>query len=289
MNIPKVWLTLMTSTGNEENLRELIDPLIPYIDGVVAVMHNPCEGDLGLAYLEKVKGGGEIIIRDWVQRHDVSASETLYAGVIQEGDLFIIVDTLERAIPSFIARCRDGLNDFMYAQKLDCLVYYGKPYIVRYNEGMHYRGSPHWSLQGVKNAVELSSMYPDERDVRLNVRPIKRKDEPLHWVGHFSKYWLYPEGSNHAAMGLDHWPLGDRNTQFIQREGRRLAFRRLMRERGYPLNMGGLKAMLTAPLDDILKEHLNAEKVLSDIYWFWHGRSAELRDSHRPADAIPIL
>lgn len=281
-----LFLTLMTSAGNEENLRELVDPLLPYIDGIIAVVHRPCGGDNGLVYLEEHKGAGKIIVRDWVQRHDFSQNETLYAGVIQEGDLFIITDTLERPAAQFISRCKGDLNTFMIEHDLDCLVYYGKPFIVRYNEAMHYQGSPHWGLRGIRSAVELSHMYPDEGKVRLNVRPFKRPD-PLGWVEHYVKYWLYPPGSNHAALGIEKWG-GDLNQAFAKREGQRLAFRAEMRKRGVPLTVEGLKVLLMGPLDEALKGHLRVEKTLSDAYWFWRGRGAELKDTHKPSDALPI-
>ena len=283
---PKVWLTLMTADGNEENLRELVGPLRPYIDGIVAVVHRPCDNDPGLEYLEQFCGDGKIIVRDWVQRHSYSMNEVLFAGVIQEGDIFIITDTLERPAAQFISRCKGDLNIFMIEHTLDCLVYFGKPFIVRYNEAMEYHGSPHWGLHGIRSAVELSHMYPDEGKVRLNVRPFKRTDE-LGWILHYSKYWLYPPGSNHAALGIEQWG-GDPNQAFAKREAQRLAFRQEMKKRGVPLTVEGLKTLLTGPLDEVLKGHLRAEKTLSDAFHFWQGRGHFLRDTHKPSDALPI-
>mgnify|MGYP001582268050 CR=1 FL=1 len=289
--VPYVWLTFMTSSGNEENLRELVGPLRPYIDGIVAVVHRPCDSDAGLAYLEENKGAGKIIVRDFVYRHDYSMNEVLYAGVIQEGDIFIISDTLERPAAQFISRCKGDINAFMLERGLDCLYYFGKAFIVRYNEEMHYKGSPHWGLMGVRQGVELNQMFPHEADVRLNVRPLKRLD-PMGWVLHYSKYWIeYPAGSNHAALGIDRWAQGhliDEAHAFAAREAQRLAFRQEMRRRGVPLTVEGLKGLLTGPLDGTLREHLCAEKTLSDAYWLWQGRGAELRDTHRPEDALPI-
>lgn len=284
---PRLWLTLMTSAGNEENLRELCDPILRYLDGIVAVVHRPCDGDPGLAYLQSVKGAGKIIVRDWVQRHDFSQNETLYAGVIQEGDLVLTCDTLERPAAPFVASIKTEMAREMDQQGWDCIYYYGKAYLFRYREEMHYRGSPHWGLVGVQNGFELAQVIPDEGRVRLNVRPIKRPD-PLGWVLHYAKYHLYPAGSNHCALGLDHWPPGDRNLQFIERETRRLAFRRLMRARGFPLTLDGLKQLLTGALDSQLRHHLTAEKVLSDAWHYWNGDRSQLRDSHNPAHALPV-
>jgi hypothetical protein len=133
----------------------------------------------------------------------------------------------------------------------------------------------------------MAQVYPDEGKVRLNVRPLKRTGI-YSWVEHYAKYHLYPAGSNHCALGLDHWPPGDRNAQFQNREERRLEFRREMRRRGFPVTMDGLKAMLTGPIDETLRGHLVREKILSDVYHLWQGRGAELKHTHVPSDALPI-
>lgn len=288
---PKVWLTTMAGPNEESNLRELAEPLLPYIDGIVAVVHDPKEDDAGVAYLESVKGAGRIIKRSFVKRHDFSMNETLFAGVIQEGDLFIWTDLLERPAAQFVARCKGDLDAFMKEHSLDCLYYYGKAFVVRYNEGMRYQGSPHWGLLGVRNGIELSHMYPDEGKVRLNVRPYKRANHDTHWIGHYAKYWIeYPEGSNHAALGIEHYAQGrDLNQAYVKRETRRLEFRRELRRRGVPLTVAAVKELfLKDGLDDVLKEHLRAEKTLSDFYHFVHGRGSQLKDTHKPSDALPI-
>lgn len=288
---PRVWLTFMTAAGNEENLREMVEPLWPYIDGIVAVVHRPCEGDAGLAYLEASKGAGKIIVRDWVQRHDVSASETLYAGIIQEGDLFIITDTLERPNAQFVSRCKDDLNDFMHREGVDCLYYFGKAFIVRYNEAMHYQGSPHWGLIGVKRGVEMSHQFPDEKMVRLNVRPLKRKDEHKHFCRHYLKYFVeYPAGSNHALLGIEQYGGDDPSQALQRREANRLEFRREIKRRGFPVTVEGFLAMCKDPaqMNEGLKAWLRSDKVFSDAYhWLVLGNPG-ITDTHRPADALPI-
>ena len=288
---PRLWLTLITAAGNEENLRELVEPLLPHIDGVVAVVHRPCEGDAGLAYLESVKGAGKIIVRDFVQRHDYSQTETLYAGVIQEGDLFIVTDTLERPAAQFIQHCKGHLNQFMLEHDVDCLYYYGKAYIVRYNESMRYQGSPHWGLVGVSYGIELSNFeqYKDEGKVRLNVRPFKRTD-PYNWIAHYLKYGLYPRGSNSFLLGLDTY--GDPAQLFPPREEKRLAFRKEMNRRGYSHTVEGFIQMCKAEgqPDESLKAFLNSDKVWADAYWgLVMGKPEILTHSHKPADMVPVL
>ena len=171
---------------------------------------------------------------------------------------------------------------------LGALFYYGKPYLMRYTETLEYRGSPHWYLTGWnQRGIEWNKIEPDESKVRFNARPLKRTEADHHWCLHYGKYWLYPAGSNHALLGLEQQ--GDPNTLFPPREARRLEFRRLMRARGFPVTLDGLKSMLTGLLDDVLRDHLRSEKTLSDLYHYWQGRASDLKDTHRPADALPIL
>lgn len=283
----RLWLTGMTSAGNEEDLREMIEPIKGYLDGVVYVTHRPCEGDGGAAYLESVKGAGKVIYRDWVFRHDYSQNETLYADVIEEGDLVIICDTLERPAPGFVSRLKAEFDPSMIDQSIDCLAYYGKPFVFRYNEYCHYEGSPHWGLRGVSRAVELSQMMPDESQVRYSVRGQKRG--PFHWVAHYLKYFVsYPAGSNHALLGLDHHP-GRPEDVFPRREAQRLAFRREMKRRGYPLTVDGFVAFASVtPMDATTKTLLNSDKVWSDAYWYLVKGDTGVIDSHKPSDARRI-
>lgn len=282
----KLWLTLMTAAGNEENLRELVTPILPFIDGIVAVVHRPCDNDAGLKFLEDNKGEGKIIVRDFVQRHDFSQTETLYAGVIKEGDLFIVCDTLERPVPSFIETVKGHINDFMLQHDLDCIYYYGKAYIVRYNELMHYRGSPHWGLAGVKSGIDFATFYPDDNLIRQNVRPVKRPD-PFHFVGHYVKYYLYPAGSNHCLLGLE--KNGDPNKLFPVREARRLEFRKELVKRGYPLTLDGVKQLIDDGLDKTMQEFFTSEKILNDAYRYFKLGLTNFKDDHNWEDMVEVL
>lgn len=293
MSAPRLWFTSMSGPGEVENITELLEPILPFLDGVVWVLHDCPADDPGARYLERVKGAGRVIHRGWpAGRHWHSMNDTLFTGLMDEGDYVLWADALERPATQFVSRIKEEIGPLMKEAERQVLVYHGKPYLFLYSETLEYRNSPHWTLTGWQgHIIDWTSIEPDEGRVRLNVRPIKRRD-PLGWVLHFARYWLYPAGSNHAAMGLDHWPgentQANRNAQFVQRETRRLAFRRLMRARGLPLTMEGLKQFLTGPLDNELRHHLVAEKVLSDVWHYWNGDRSQLRDSHNPAHALPI-
>lgn len=286
MSAPKLWLIGMTAAGNEENLREMISPIVEWLDGVIFTFHYPVCEDEGSRYLESVKGEGKVIYRDWIWRHDISQSETLWAGIIQEGDLVITCDTLERPAAGFVSRIKGDVLDMMESSNLDCIAYYGKAFVFRYNEGMRFVGSPHWGLQGVHAAMELSHVYPDERMVRLNVRPQKRKD-PFHFVSHYLGYYVsYPAGSNHCLLGLE--KNGDPSQLFGPRENRRLEFRRMLRVMGVPLTVAGVKELMRNPLDSRLLWFFNEEKILNDAYRHLQLGRTDFVDNHDWKDMITI-
>lgn len=284
----KLWLTSMSGPGQIEDIKEIVDPILEHLDGIIWVFNDTFITDPGSMYLQGLNKKTKVIHRDWTPRHFHMMNETLFCGDIQEGDLVIWVDPLERPVLQFVSRIKTELDHMMKEAEVGCIYYYGKPFLFRYFETAEYKNSPHWSLSGVPGrAVEWANIEPNEDLVRKNMRPIKRTDK-LHWVGHYAKYYLYPAGSNSVALGLDQFPPGDRNQQFVERETRRLEFRRLMRQRGFEVNMDGLKKMFEGSLDEGLKEYLKREKILSDYWHLINGRGHLLKDSHRPADAVPI-
>jgi hypothetical protein len=291
MNDPRLWLTSMSSDLSEENARETIEPILPWLDGVVYVQNNVSREAPSSIYLESVKGDGKIIYRDGpVVRHSHIMNETLFTDLIQEGEFCIWADPLERPDARFISRVKHEVIPMMNEADLDVLFYYGKAYLFRYRETLEYRNTPHWTLTGWNGrAIEWSTIEPDEGKVRLNVRPFKRTDKH-HFVLHYARYYVsYPAGSNTCALGLEQHPGGATQEVFARREGMRLAFRKEMKRRGVPLTVGGLKTLLTGPLDDTLKAYLRGEKILSDAYHLFHGRTDGIKDNHNPADALPII
>jgi len=288
---PKLWLTSMSGSPSAENATEMVEPLLPWLDGVVWSLNDvPTDAPVS-RYLESVKGAGKIIYAPWSRgRHFHNMNHTLFCGPIEEGDYVLWSDLEERPAIEFVSRIKTEIGPMMDETDVDVIFGWGKPYLMRYRETMEYRNSPHWSLIGWNGrGIEWSTIEPDESKVRLNVRPVKRANQPFHWLTHYSRYYIsYPAGSNTCALGLDHFPPGDRNQQFAEREERRLAFRRLMKTRGYPLTTDGLTALLSAPLDEELKDYLRAEKVLSDHYHHVVCGRTDVVDSHDPRKALPI-
>lgn len=287
---PRLFLTSMSSDRSAENAVEMIEPLLPYIDGVIWVLNDVAFHDPSARYLETVKGAGRIIHRTFIPRHSHLMNETLFTGLIEEGDYVLFCDALERPGAPFVKRIKSEIGPLMVEAQRPVLFYYGKPYLFIYSETLEYRQSPHWSLTGWHGEpFDWAQMEPNERDVRLNVRPEKRAHLPYHWVGHMLRYWVsFPAGSNSAALGMDHFPPGDRNVQFAERETRRLQFRQMMRARGFPLTVEGFVALCRTGLDEELKAHLRAEKTLSDGFHYLVNGNGAVKSSHKPSDALPI-
>jgi hypothetical protein len=290
MSAPRLFLTSMSSDASAENPVEMIEPILPHLDGIIWVLNDVPTDAPSARYLETVKGAGRIIHRSWPTRHWHAMNDTLFTGLIQEGDFCIWTDDKERPAVEFLSKVKTEIIPMMDEAELDVVFYYGKAYLFRYRETLEYRQTPHWTLTGWNGrGIEWSNIEPNERLVRLNVRPEKRKD-PFHFVLHYAYYYVtQAAGSNTCALGLEQHPGGATQEVFARREGMRLAFRKEMKRRGVPLTVEGLKTLLTGPLDDTLKAYLGGEKILSDAYHLFHGRTDGIKDNHNPADALPII
>jgi hypothetical protein len=286
---PRLFLTSMSGPGQIENMTEMIEPILDHVDGIIWVLNDCPKDDPGARYLETVKGAGCIIYRSFIPRYAHLMNETLFTGLVEEGEMMIWTDPLERPAAEFLKKAKSEIAPFMDETGTSCIYFYGKPYLFRYYETLQYQQSPHWGLTGYPGrAIEWSQIEPNERKVRLNVRPEKRKDR-FHWVGHMLRYWVaFPEGSNCAALGLDHFPPGDKNAQFAIRERQRLEFRKEMKRRGYSLTVDGFVSLCKEQLDDRIKEHLRHEKTLSDAYHYLVLGDTSVTSDHNPSRAIPV-
>lgn len=277
MSAHRLFLAGMTSSGNEANLRDMVEPIIEHFNGGLCwTFHHPL--DDGASYLESRKGAGKIVYANWANRHGYSMTHFLWQGTMQPGDFFVVLDSMERLSPAF---CRDRLPlliDLMRETNTAMIANYGKGLLFRYNEQLEFRGSPHWyatQLDGTAINMELG------KDEFWNVRDLQRSE--FQWVEHYARYMVsYPAGSNHALLGLE--KQGDPQVLFPIRESRRLAFRQLMRDRGFPLTTDGLTQMLAGPLDATLKDFLNSEKVWNDYHRYVIQRDKTVVHSHLPSD-----
>ena len=276
----RLFLCGITHGGNEKNLREIVEPVSEFFNGLVWTFHLP--KDEGSEYLESKKGDGEIIYSKFCQRHGYSMTHYLWQGPMRDGDYFIQLDTMERISPKFCREKLLGLLDLMQEADLGMIANYGKGMLFRYSEELEFRGSPHWypiNLKGKALNFELS------KDEFWNVRAEQR--DSYQWVSHYLKYWLYPAGSNHALLGLE--KQGDPQSLFPSREARRLAFRQEVVKRGCDLTVDSVIEMFKNDLDNIIKSHINSEKTLNDAYRYFVLNDKTVVDTHDPKDMKKIL
>lgn len=282
----RVFLCGMSGPESLEDLRELIEPIKQYFDGIVWVLHDSI-GSEEERYLNGIKGAGRIIPFIYCKRHDFSRNVGLYCGGFENGDFGIDCDQMERISPMFASNLK-MLIQSLSSKGFNCASYFGKHFIFQYHESLRYQGNPHEGMvrddHGLRN-IELSQFFPNETDVRYGVRNIKRPDK-FHFVAHYAKYFLFPWGSNHALLGLEH--RGNVAELFPKREELRLNFLEEMRKRGFPRTLDGLKDMLSQTLDDTLKIYLNVEKVWQDYYRYEILRDKTTVDEHDWTSMVKI-
>jgi len=287
----KFWLVFMAGPGSLEDLKELVEPIKQYFDGIVAVYHGR-DFDDEAEYLESVKGAGQIIYLPFCRRHDFSRNHYLYCGPIKEGDWCLQIDVLERLNPEFAKDAR-AHADFFQQQGANIIFYYNKPFLFEFHESLQYFGNPHEGLKrldGKGAGVELSQIFPIENNVRFNVRPIKRPD-PYHFVDHYVKYYLYPWGANHCLLGIEN--RGQNISEnFQKRDAQRLDFKRCLREAGISNTVQALKEYIlkTKPddMDPNIRRHFNTEKILNDFYRFHVVGDRQFKDNHDWKDLVKI-
>lgn len=284
----RMWLVGMSGPHSLDNLKELIEPVCQFFDGIVWTLHDSRVSPEEV-YLESVKGQGRIIHWYYCQRHFASRNNYLWCGPIQDGDWCCQIDDLERLNKEFATGLRDFVK-LLQVNGYNLASFHQKPFLFEYHESLEYVGTPHESLvrhDGKGRWVELKDMYPNEADVRLNVRPQKRDIPfPYAWVSHYAKYMLGPWGSNAALLGLDTY--GNPATLFSPREARRLAFRAEMLKRDFTLTLEGLRLMLSGPIDQTLKDLINGDKVWADFYQHEILGNKAVVHSHLPKDMILI-
>ncbi len=284
----KIFLTLVCGEGSYIDLTELYEPIAPYLNGVCAVCHASPDSMEG-KYLEVIKGDGHIVYLPYVGRHDLSRTVAIHCGAIEDGDIVCQFDTLERLSPSFAATIPELMGNM---DQVDAFYYYGKILLYRYHESVTFQGTPHeaWRLQGKQHPVclELSKAYPNEADVRLNVRPQKRPT--THFILHYLSYYVgTPWGANHMILGLD--KNGDPSKLFPEREARRLAFRDLLRHRGIPLKAEAVKQYMLdhkGDVDEEFKQFICKEKILNDVWRYYVLGRTDFIDDHDHENVIEI-
>ncbi len=279
----KPYLAFMAGPNEKENLFELVEPIKPYIRGVCALIHDADSFDAGASYLLKVNnelGGGNVIFGPY-GRHDASRNRILYETGIKEGEFYVQIDTLERMPLEFAANL-SNLCGQMNAINLDVCHFYSKPYVVRFREDMRYQGNPHEALRSdfPMKEFELNTIYGDESKVRVNMRPIKRSNQPKHFVMHYLRYLLL-ENSNQNLLGIEHH--GGQEA-FPKLEYLRKFLVRLLKEHNLPRTPEGVIELLSPTLTENTRVVVNGHKQINDFYRLYVLGDESVTDSHAQKD-----
>lgn len=291
----KIWFCGMSGPNSIKDLKELLEPIKNHVSGILWTLHDCKPEDEETKYLESIKKNGCIIHSHYVCRHDNARNQYLWCGKPQFGQWLLVCDLLERLAPKFIYELPKLIED-LEKQQINTVYYYGKPLLFQWDDSLVYHGTPHERLvrqNGADRAIELSNNFPNESDVRINIRPYVRDDK--HFIKHYAKYALFPFGSNHYYLGLENNP--KRNEIFNEREKRRLEFLELLKELNINPDVDSLLFYMesekmdwgkgTSTVDPRFKDFISKDKNFNDLYRYYILHDKTVKDDHDWSNLVP--
>ena len=251
-------------TSNEfDNIKALTAPVLEPLDGLIFVVDDKAEEDGTRQYLEDNCGYGKVLHRSWSNDHDLQMNEFLRNGGMEDGDWFILRDSMERFSEKFANELPNMIEQF---EKLgvQSVYNYGKGFAFKWNDAMVFQSSPHWGLQGARGeAIDIKDQHDEDkqewtwrlRDGESGGRPLDNK------IDHEAKYyWTYGR-SNHLLLGKDNYE------EFLQEDARRLALRVYAKEKGYGTTLEDLHRFLSdCAKEPIVETTLLRHRVLMNFY-----------------------
>ncbi len=234
MREPKLWIVGMFR-GDRAKLEDTVAPFIKYTDGLIAVIDSRAKPE-DIEWLNNVKGGGEIIIKKWVNDHSHTSNETLFTDKMEFPDYFMILDESDKPNEIFIKDLRENVKRW-HKNNIGA-VWLDHPFIIRYHKGVRFAQSPHWTIINILGQqLNLSTIHGYCKESYIfNTRDNdKLRSAFLSPI----KYWFtYPPFSNHtrllyAQFGEDIW---------AKHEGLRIRFQlACQQELGLELTVEALK------------------------------------------------
>jgi hypothetical protein len=205
----KTWLCGITTLGNEDNLKELIEPVFDQFDGFLFTINLNCISRYGSAdyksLVDRIRflgKGKEVITHNiWNGNFAYSRNTYLHNGDIQQGDWFFNLDSEERINPEFMCEFHSKLKKTFEENSVDGCAFEGKFLAFQYDEFMFWRNAIHETLVGAKRVVELSNIEGLKKiPARFNLRSEKRGK--FDFVNQALRYYLQ-DGSFHCLLACE--------------------------------------------------------------------------------------
>lgn len=275
----KTWICGITYGKAVEDVKNNILPIAKYFDGLNIVLHKNSmlmsneENEL-FAVLNTNKGQGKIHLFDWIKRYDFSRNRYLFDPLMQTGDFFVVLDSMEKLEPDFCKNDLPKIKNAMIENNLEAFFLHGKGFIFRKNEWMQYQNGTHECIRPLNRAAELTDTdgYQDSSKYFTNTRPLVR--DKLHFIEHYFRYYLI----DNTMQCL----LGTENDKELtnQRWQNRHNFRLYLQSQGVQFNYDDVLEYFKKDLSEKMKDFLNKEKILNDIYRYKILGETDIIDNH---------
>ncbi len=275
---PNIWLCIITSENERENIDELTKDIWQNFDGICAVVHpdskNPESREVSCLLEDRMKKGF-IKKVEWLAHHGNSMNQWLFDKRIEQGDVCVIRDTLERLNPQF-AQNLSFIIDELAKKNVWNIWSGGKLLAFRRWSNQQFFGGIHWGFSGYYNnsidVKNISILYNDERQAAYSVRNEKRPRE--YQVIHEMKYLLdYGCNSNHLALYFSN------PQELIQKENELYKFKSFLKKTCDVSSAFELRDYLTFHREIIklgkeewvpqLKEFMNFSRPSREAYRHW--------------------
>ncbi len=263
---PKIWLCLITSDNELENIDEMTKGIWQYFDGICAVIHKQGGNDEVKNLLETRKKEGFVKEVEWNWHHSDSMNFWLHDKKIGLGDIFVNRDSCERLNPQFAQNLRFIVDELYKNQIWNCYqngkLLFGRRWFNQcFVNGLHY------GLMGLYgrsiDIKNINKMYEADENCAYSLRNAKRA--PDHHIYHEIKYLLdYSANSNHLQLYFNDPSECDRKQWELYR------FMEYLGIRGVK-GVDGLKKFLTGKkeIDTELKTYLNMCRPFIEAYRYW--------------------
>ncbi len=272
---PKIWLCLITSQNERNNIDELTKDIWHHFDGICAVVHPDGESTQVSALLVDRMKEGFVTKQPFLHHHSHAMNSWLLDKRIEQGDICVIRDSLERLNPQFAQNL-----SFIYQELLKQGIWNiwagGKLLSFRRNYNQSFFGGIHWGLAPLSgksiDVKNINLLYNEDRNCAYSVRNEKRPRSSQ--VYHEVKYLLdYGVNGNHLNLYFQ-------DPQELARQEANLSqFKTFLREIYSVLSAKDLENFLTSHRNFLkvdesrmtieLKKFMNMCRPFKEAWRFW--------------------